>query len=132
MSLILLWVTAAIIFLAADMLWLTWLAKDFYAREIGGLVRDWPNMAAAVLFYLLFVTGLLIFVLRPAYYQNSIVQAAMYGAAFGLVAYGTYDLTSLAVLKGFTVKVAAADMAWGAALTSLTSALTVWLSRIWS
>ena len=75
MSIIALWVVTAIVFLAIDMVWLTWLGRGFYVSEIGGLLKEKPDLAAAGAFYALYVTGLLIFVLRPA-------LAGMSGADF--------------------------------------------------
>ena len=123
-----LWITAAVLFLLVDMIWLLWLGRNFYVSEIGELLRQPPNLAAAAAFYLLYVTGLMIMVIWPAAQAESVTQGLIYGALLGLVAYGTYDLTNLAVLKGFTVKIALIDMAWGTILTGGVSALTVAIS----
>ena len=125
-----LWVIAAVVFLALDMVWLVWLGRHFYVDEIGTLLREQPGLLAAGLFYVLYIAGLVLFVIHPAHLQSSLAHAALYGAAFGLVAYGTYDLTSLAVLKGFTAKIAAIDMIWGTVLTSATATLTVWVAKL--
>ena len=122
-----LWIAAAVILLIVDMVWLTWLGRGFYVAEIGGLLKERPDMAAAGAFYALYVTGLVVFPLRPAFAAGSVSQALLFGALFGLVAYGTYDLTNLAVLKGFTAKIAIIDMIWGAVLSGVTSALAVWI-----
>jgi uncharacterized membrane protein len=66
-------------------------------------------------------------VLRPALAAGSVSQALIYGALFGLVAYGTYDLTNLAVMKGFTTKIAIIDMVWGGVVSGISSALGVWI-----
>lgn len=123
-----LWIVAAILFLLIDMIWLLWLGRNFYVSEIGELLRQPPNMAAAGAFYLLYVTGLMIMVIWPALQSQSILQGLLYGALLGLVAYGTYDLTNLAVMKGFTTKIALIDMVWGAVLTGTVSAITVAIS----
>ena len=93
--------------------------------EIGDLLRQPPNMGAAGAFYALYVTGLMVMVIWPAVQGGSVGQALLYGAVLGLVAYGTYDLTNLAVMKGFTTKIAIIDMVWGAFLTGAVSTLTV-------
>lgn len=129
---IMLWIIAAILFLAIDMVWLIWIGRGFYVDEIGGLLRESPGIGAAAAFYILYVTGLMIMVLLPAHQAQSVSHALLYGALFGLVAYGTYDLTSLSVLKGFTAKIAMIDLAWGTFLTATVSALTLWLSRLFS
>jgi len=122
---IILWIAAAVLFLAIDMVWLLWLGRSIYVTEIGEILRQPPNMAAAGAFYILYITGLMIMVIWPAFQAQSVLQGLMYGALLGLIAYGTYDLTNLAVMKGFTTKIAIIDMIWGTILTGSVSALTV-------
>ena len=119
------WAIAAVIMIAIDMVWLTWLGRGFYMQEIGGLLLDKPNLPAALAFYILYSIGVVVIVIAPALEAQSVLRALVYGVIFGLVAYGTYDLTNLAVMKGFTTKIALIDMAWGGFITSLTSAVTV-------
>jgi uncharacterized membrane protein len=122
---IVLWLAAAVLFLAIDMVWLLWLGRSIYVSEIGGILRQPPNMAAAGAFYVLYITGLMIMVIWPAFKAQSVAQGLAYGALLGLIAYGTYDLTNLAVMKGFTTKIAIIDMIWGTILTGSVAALTV-------
>ena len=122
---ILLWIAAAVIFLAIDLVWLGWLGRGIYQAEIGPLLRQPFNIPAAVAFYLLYITGLMIVVVWPAFQAQSVSQALLRGALLGLIAYGTYDLTNLAVMKGFTTKIAIIDMIWGTVLTGTVAALTV-------
>lgn len=124
---IVLWVAAAVLFLAIDMVWLLWIGRGFYTAEIGALLRQPPNLSAAGLFYILYVTGLMIMVIWPAFQAQSAIQALLYGAILGLIAYGTYDLTNLAVMKGFTARIAMIDMVWGMVLTAVVSSVTVFL-----
>lgn len=126
----LLWAIALAIFVGIDLIWLMWLGRGFYVSEIGGLLREKPNLPAAAIFYCLYAAGLVVFILKPALAEANIHPAVLTGAFFGLVAYGTYDLTSLAVLKGFTAKIALIDMTWGALLTAITTALTLIVSRL--
>jgi uncharacterized membrane protein len=121
---IILWTAAAVLFLIIDMVWLLWLGRSFYVSEIGDLLRQPPNMGAAGAFYILYVTGLMVMVVWPAVQGGSIGQAVLSGAILGLVAYGTYDLTNLAVMKGFTTRIAVIDMIWGTVLTGAVSGLT--------
>jgi uncharacterized membrane protein len=121
---IILWIAAAVLFLVIDMVWLLWLGRGFYVSEIGDLLRQPPNMGAAGAFYILYVTGLMVMVVWPAVQGGSVGQAVLYGAILGLIAYGTYDLTNLAVMKGFTTKIAAIDMIWGTVLTGAVSGIT--------
>lgn len=121
---IILWIAAAVLFLLIDMVWLLWLGRSFYVSEIGDLLRQPPNMGAAGAFYILYVTGLMVMVVWPAVQGGSVGQAVLYGAILGLIAYGTYDLTNLAVMKGFTTKIAVMDMIWGTVLTGTVSGIT--------
>ncbi|HEX6247816.1 MAG TPA: DUF2177 family protein [Nocardioidaceae bacterium] len=120
---------AMAVFLALDMVWLTLVAPDLYDRYLGDLLADEPNVAAAVLFYAIFVAGLLHFVVRPALEKESARDALVRGAAFGLVTYATWDLTSLAVIEGFPVTIAVIDMTWGAVLAAGVSTVTYHLWR---
>lgn len=124
---IVLWIVAAVIFLAIDLIWLGWLGRGIYQSEIGPLIRQPFNLPAAGAFYLLYVTGLMIMVIWPAFQAQSVSQALLRGALLGLIAYGTYDLTNLAVMKGFTTKIAIIDMIWGTVLTGAVASLTVLL-----
>ena len=106
----------AIVFLGLDYVWLAWVAKDFYARSLGPLMREAPDFMAAGVFYLFYVAGIVFFAAMPA---ESWKGALARGALLGLLAYGTYDMTNLATLKGWPWRMAAVDMAWGATLTAL-------------
>lgn len=121
---------AGLVFLVLDMLWLLWVARGIYLSEIGTILKPQPNLWAALAFYILYLAGLTLFVLLPAAESGSVMRAALLGAAFGLVAYGTYDLTNLATLKGFTTRIALIDMTWGTAVTAATSAISVAMVRI--
>ncbi len=115
---------AIVTFLAIDAIWLTNAGPRIYAQEIGSLLRDRPDFVVAFLFYLLFVAGLVVFVIQPAVLAGSVSAAVVKGAFFGLVAYATYDLTNLATIKGFTMRIALIDMAWGAILSGAVSWIT--------
>ena len=112
------------VFLVIDMIWLTLVAKDFYRNQIGFLIKSDINWTAAIIFYLLFIVGLVLFVIAPAYEKGSWTSALLYGALFGLITYATYDLTNLATLKNWPLFVTIVDMAWGAVLSSCVSIVT--------
>lgn len=101
-----------------DFLWLTVVAKKLYAQELGSLLLAKPNMGAALAFYAIYLIGVVAFVIVPALDKGSWLHALGFGALFGLVAYATYDLTNLATLKGFSSKIVAIDLLWGALLTA--------------
>jgi uncharacterized membrane protein len=124
-------VVTGVIMGAIDAVWLSVIANKFYKSQIGGLLMDKPNMPAAVLFFVIYVVGIVAFVLSPALEKQSWTYAAGYGALFGLVAYATYDLTNLATLKGWTVKLVAVDLLWGMVLTSAVAVLAYMVMRTW-
>lgn len=119
-----LYAAALPLFLVLDGLWLGFFAKDFYRKQIGGLMKDDVNWIAAAVFYLLFLAGLVVFVITPAVEKKDWIQAAWSGAFFGLVCYATYDLTNLAVAKDWTLAVTLVDLAWGTAIGAAVSAIT--------
>lgn len=106
-------------FCASDLLWLGFVAKDFYASRLSGLLLDEPYLAPALLFYPLYVIGLLVFCVRPALAARSWRRALLFATLFGLVAYATYDLSNLATLKGWSVAVALVDLVWGMVVSSV-------------
>ena len=121
-----------IVFLVLDAIWLGLIAQPFYQAQIGFLLAKQANLAAAGVFYLLYVAGLVTFVVEPALRAGTTPgRAALRGAFFGLVAYATYDLTNLATLDRWPVAVTAVDMAWGAAVGALTALTGVWAARRW-
>ena len=121
-----LFVASALVFFPLDFLWLSQTGKSFYRRELGGLLLEQPNLGVAALFYIAYVAGVVILVGAPA--NGDWVKALLMGAVLGFVAYGTYDLTNLSTVKGFTVTVAAIDIAWGTFLTAVTAAGGVWIA----
>ena len=107
------YIATLLTFWILDFVWLGGIAKGFYQSRIGGLLLAQPNWAAAVLFYLLFATGMHIFCVAPALDAGSIGKAALFGALFGFFCYMTYDLSNLATLKDWSVSLAVVDIAWG-------------------
>lgn len=112
------------IFFALDMVWLGVAAKNFYTRQIGFLMKANVNWVAAFLFYLLFIAGLVVFVVIPAMEKGSWVRALLFGALFGLITYATYDLTNLATLKDWPLLVTVVDLIWGMVLAASVSVAT--------
>lgn len=115
---------AFVVFFVVDLIWLGLVAKDLYNKEIGSLLKPDVNWAAAIIFYLLFILGLVIFVINPSAEAGSLAKAMMLGAFFGLVTYATYDLTNLATMRDFTLKITLIDLTWGTFLGFVTSTLT--------
>lgn len=116
------------VFFAIDMVWLGLVAKDFYRSQIGALLKPDVNWTAAIIFYLLFIAGLVVFVISPAIEKGSWAHALLFGALFGLVCYATYDLTNLAVAKDWPLLVTIVDLAWGAVLAASVSTITYFIA----
>jgi uncharacterized membrane protein len=122
--------TAITMFLL-DIAWLGLVAKSLYAREMGTLLRPDIQWVPALLFYTLYVAAAVVFVVLPAAEQHSFTKALFMGAFFGLAAYATYDLTSLALIRDFPMKIAIVDMTWGMALTAIASSAGYWAVSTW-
>jgi uncharacterized membrane protein len=117
------------VFIALDMVWLGLVAKNFYRDQIGFLMKSEINWTAAIGFYLLFIVGLVLFVIAPAIAKNSWVHALLFGALFGLITYATYDLSNLATLKDWPLLVTIVDLVWGATLAASVSTATYFIAR---
>lgn len=116
------------VFFAIDMIWLGLVAQKFYRAQIGFLMRDGFNWVAALLFYFLFIVGLILFVIMPALKNDSLLHAILFGALFGLITYATYDLTNLATIKNWPLLVTIVDLVWGAILASAVSAVSFFIA----
>ena len=119
-----LYAVAFVTFMAIDLVWLGVVARSFYRAQLGPLMRPDVNWVAAVLFYLVFVAGIVVLAVWPAIERGSLAQAMALGALFGLVTYAAYDLTNLATLEGFPVRMVVVDMLWGTVLCTSISTIT--------
>lgn len=124
-----LFLIAVPVFFAIDIFWLALIARKFYKDQIGFLMKPEINWYAAIIFYLLFIAGLVIFVIEPAVERQSWINALVFGALFGLVTYATYDLTNLASMKGWPLLVTVVDMVWGTFLASSVSVITFFIAK---
>lgn len=124
-----LYLAAVVVFFAIDMVWLGLVARGFYRKHIGFLLSPSPNWAAAIIFYLLFVAGLLIFAVVPGLQAGSFGKALLLGALFGFMTYATYDLTNLATVKDWPLTITIVDMIWGVVLSSAVTSLTFLAGR---
>jgi len=116
------------VFFAIDMVWLVLVAKKFYQKQLGFLMKPDIGWFAAISFYFLFIAGLVVFVITPAIEKNSWSHALIFGAFFGLVTYATYDLTNLATIKDWPVLVTITDLIWGSVLAASISVVTYFIS----
>ena len=128
-QMILLYIITLVVFFVIDMIWLGVVAKGFYRRHLGPFMSPKVNWTAAILFYLLFIVGLLIFAVRPALEAGALLNALFYGALLGLISYATYDLTNLATLKDWPLVVTVIDLIWGTVLGGVVSFISALLGR---
>lgn len=119
---------ALVVFTLIDLVWLVKISRKLYQDKLGHLMADKVNLPAAAIFYLLFIAAMVFFVITPALEKNSVLYALGVGAFFGLVTYGTYDLTNLATLRDWPVSITVIDLIWGSFVTGSTCALTTWIS----
>lgn len=126
-----LFVIAIIMFMVIDLIWLAFIAKKLYKKHLGYIMSPQPKWKAAIIFYVLFIAALVIFVLLPSVDGNhTITYAMLYGALFGFITYATYDLTNLATLEGWPIKITVIDLIWGTFLGFSTSTLTYLLFNL--
>lgn len=118
MHIIIAYFAAALVFFALDMAWLAGVAKNFYFSQLGDLVRPKPDFLVAGIFYVGYIAGVVYFAIAPALAAGSFGKALINGALIGLLAYGTYDATNLATLRGYPAILAIVDTAWGTFLTA--------------
>lgn len=123
---------AFVLFMIIDLIWLGVIAKNLYQKQIGHLMADNVKWGAAILFYLLFIGGMVFFAILPAANEGEWTKALLYGALFGFMAYATYDLTNLATLKDWPIQITIIDLVWGtflgASVSTLTYFVNTWLS----
>jgi uncharacterized membrane protein len=125
------YVVTFIVFAVCDAVWLGVVAADLYRTGIGHLMADTPNWTAAALFYLSYIVGLVYFAVLPGLRAGRASLALGNAALFGLLAYGTYDLTNLATLRGWPVNVVVADLGWGTFVSAVASTAAYAVTRAW-
>ena len=116
----------AFVMVALDMLWLGVVAKPMYTQGIGHLMAAQPNVPVAVVFYLMYAVGLVMFAVWPAAGTAGWTQALVKGALFGFFAYATYDLTNLATLKDWPIGLSLVDITWGTCVSGVSAAAGKW------
>ena len=115
---------AFVAFLVIDLVWLGFIANNLYRKYLGFIMRPSPNWTAAIVFYLLYLAGLVFFVINPAVEKSSWKFALLAGMFFGLITYATYDLTNLATMKDWPLLVTVVDLVWGMVLSASVSVVT--------
>lgn len=124
-----LYMLALPVMLVLDLIWLGLIAKGFYAGQIGHLMRPAVAMLPAALFYLLYPVAITVFALSPALDKQSLMHAVLLGGLLGLTAYGAYDLTNMATIKDWPLKMTIVDIAWGTFVTATTSGIAFIIAK---
>lgn len=123
MKMLYLYLATVPVFFAIDIAWIGLVANRFYQAQIGQFLKASPNWPAAIVFYLLYIAGILVFAVLP-HYGAGVGQVALYGALFGLIAYATYDLTLYSTMKDWPLALTLVDLAWGTTLTASVAAVS--------
>jgi uncharacterized membrane protein len=119
------------VFFTVDMIWLGVIARGFYRNALEPLLAPNVNWIAAIIFYMLFLVGILVFALLPGMERRSLVYTVAMAALFGFISYATYDLTNLATLRDWPLMLSIVDMIWGSFLSASTATMTyLIMSRI--
>ena len=118
------YLVTTVVFFLVDIVWLGFISKNLYSKYLGHLMAPRVNWIAALIFYALFIVGLMFFVINPALAKNSLSYAIVVGGLFGLIAYSTYDLTNLATIKDWPLNITIIDIMWGTFLNAMTSGIT--------
>ncbi len=121
------YVAALLVFFLADMVWLGTMVSRLYRPTLGDILLSGVNVPPAILFYLLYPVGLVIFAIVPALKSGNITTALLLGALFGFFTYGTYDLTNQATLRNWSTTLTIVDMAWGSFLGGISAAWAAWV-----
>ena len=129
MNFFLLVLIAFVVFFAIDIVWLSFIAKKLYQKELGFIMAKKVNWVAAFIFYVLFIVGLVFFAIQPAIQAGDIGVAFLNGSLFGLMTYATYDLTNLATLEKWPLKITIIDLIWGTFLGTSVTVITFLIGR---
>ena len=117
------------VFFVIDIIWLGVVAKGFYQKNLKYILGPNVNWTAAIIFYLIYIAGILIFAVLPAIAKDSLRHAAVWGALFGFFTYATYDLTNLALLKDWPIIIVIVDILWGVVLCSAVATLSFFVAK---
>ncbi|MEE4264911.1 MAG: DUF2177 family protein [Desulfobacteraceae bacterium] len=124
-----LYVLTVPVFFVIDIIWLGVIAKGFYRRNLSFVLSPDVNWVAAITFYLIYIAGIIFFAVRPALASNALREAALLGGFFGFFTYATYDLTNMATIKGWPLKIVVVDIIWGTCLCILVAGLSFLIAK---
>ena len=117
------------VFFIIDLVWLGVVAKGFYQKNLKYILSPNVNWTAAIIFYLMYIAGILIFAVLPGVAKDSVRHAALWGALFGFFTYATYDLTNLALLKDWPLNIVVVDILWGVVLCTVVATLSFYIGK---
>jgi uncharacterized membrane protein len=117
------------VFFIIDLIWLGVVAKGFYQKNLAYILSPNVNWTAAILFYLIYIAGILIFAVLPGLANGSLRHAALWGALFGFFTYATYDLTNLALLKDWPLNIVIVDILWGVVLCCAVASVSFYMAK---
>ena len=117
------------IFFIIDIIWLGVIAKQFYRRHLGFILSPDVNWKAAIVFYLMYIVGIIFFAVRPALNSNSWSQAAVLGGLYGFFTYATYDFTNLATIADWPIPIVVVDIVWGVCLCMLVATISYAMAK---
>jgi len=124
---IILFCISFVIFCVLDLLWLGYLGRSIYLYYLGDFLRTPPLWSAAIIFYIFFIIGMIVFVIKPAINKKSCLYATGYGSFYGFITYMTYELTNLAVIANWPVGIVFIDILWGSILSLIISLFSTWI-----
>lgn len=130
MTYIIAYIATAVVFFGLDFIWLSRVAIGFYKSKIGPLMLEKPNFAAAGIFYLFYIAGIVYFAVAPALSGGEWNTAMISGGILGFIAYGTYDMTNLSTLKNWSLSMSIVDIIWGTVLTSIAATAGFAITRL--
>ncbi len=118
------------IFFLVDLVWLGYVAKSFYHRHLSFILSPEVNWWAAITFYLIYIVGILFFAVVPALEKASLMRALVWGGLYGFFTYATYDLTNMALIKGWPLKIVIVDILWGVMLCATVAMSSYGVGRL--
>ena len=122
---------ALLVFVILDAIWLGIISRNLYSKYLGYIMTETPNWIAAIIFYLLFIVGIIVFVVFPGIEEKNLWMSFGKAALFGLITYATYDLTNLATIKSWPIQITIIDLIWGTFLSSIVGVTTIILGKWW-
>jgi uncharacterized membrane protein len=126
------YVSTAVVFLGVDAIWLMLASQRLYRPLIGDMLLERFNLLPALLFYIVYISGIVIFAVSPAFNTGRWTTATLHGALLGFFAYATYDLTNQATLRNWPVTVTVADLCWGTTLTAFAATAGYLTARVFA